>query len=328
MIINMLPFFIRLWRNPLTRVFLSASILIVIFYILPVSELWGAVKQVPFWLWLLSVIALIAGHSVGVMKWSLLINTGNNRLSLLSAYRCYFAGLFANIFLPSMTGGDIVRAGLAIRLKGEKGPVILGSVLDRVLDTGALVLIILCGTLLSSNTLFAGTYKTLFGVLLIIVFFMLCCVFILIAPLWQGMPKFLVGIAEKFRLVLKEFVKKPLRILVALCASLIIQMWFILLSYFLALNMGISLSFKIWVVIWPVTKLSAMLPISLGGLGIREAALAGLLRPFGISAASAVGLGLLWESLFFAAGGFGGLFYLYAGKNVSISKLTEENPAS
>lgn len=326
--INMLPFFIQLWRKPLTRVFLSASVLFVLLTILPISDLWNAVKQVPLWFWCLAVIAVIAGHSVGVMKWSLLINTGNNRLPLLSTLRCYFAGLFANIFLPSMTGGDIVRAGLAIRLNKEKEQVILGSILDRVLDVSALVLITFSGTLLFSNTLYAGTYKMLLGVLLVICFFILCCVFILVAPLYQSMPKLLVSIAERFHFTLKEFVKNPLRLLVALCASVIIQMWFVLLSYFLAWKIGISLSFTAWLIIWPLSKLSAMLPISLGGLGVREAALAGLLGPFGVGVASSVGLGLLWESLFFAVGGLGGLFYLFAKKNIPISKLADENTIS
>jgi uncharacterized protein (TIRG00374 family) len=316
----------KLWERPITRVFLSALVLFIIFTILPINDLWSTVKQVPFWLWLLSVIALIAGHSVGVMKWRLLINTANNKLPVLSAFRCYFAGLFTNIFLPSITGGDIVRAGLAIRLNKEKERVILGSIMDRVLDASALVLITLSGTLLSSSTLFADTYKVLLGVLLAIFLFVLCCVIILVVPSRQSAPKFLANIARRLHFTITQFIKNPLCVLIAFCGSIIIQMWFVLLSYLLAWKIGISLSFKIWLIVWPMAKLSAMLPISLGGLGVREAALAGLLRPFGVGAASAVGLGLLWESLFFATGGLGGLFYLYAGKNISISKLAGEDP--
>jgi uncharacterized membrane protein YbhN (UPF0104 family) len=183
------------------------------------------------------------------------------------------------------------------------------------------VLITFCGTLLFSNALYAGTYKTLLWILLIIFFLMLCCVFILVASSWRSMPKFLAPIARRFRLTIKELAKNPWRVLLALCASIIIQMWFVLLSFVLAWKIGISLSFTGWLIIWPLSKLSAMLPISLGGLGVREAALAGLLRPFGVGVVGAVGLGLLWESLFFAVGGVGGVFYFISMNSRSQSNV-------
>jgi uncharacterized protein (TIRG00374 family) len=116
----MFSFFITIWKKPLFRIFISLSVLIILFSILHPSKLWHTIKQVPIELWIFAVISTLTVHFVGVIKWSLLINTTNNKLSLFPAYRCYFAGLFANLFLPSLNGGDIVRAGLAIKLTKEK----------------------------------------------------------------------------------------------------------------------------------------------------------------------------------------------------------------
>ncbi len=312
----------QLWRKPLMRVFLSAFVLFILFVMLPIPDLLATIKRIPFWFWVLAVLSLMAGHVVGVMKWSILINTSNNRLPLLSTFRCYFAGLFANMFLPSMTGGDIVRAGLAIRLNKNKEAVILGSLFDRILDASTLVLIAFSGSLLFSKTLFAGTYRTLFGTLLLILLFVLCCVILIVAPLRWGRPKFFVNSTRRYHLSLKEFTKHPLLVLLALCASIVIQMWFVLLSFVLAWKIGISLSFKVWLMVWPMAKLSAMLPISIGGLGVREAALAALLSQFGVGITRSVGLGLLWESLFFAVGGLGGLFYILTKKEYSHTRIS------
>ena len=44
-----------------------------------------------------------------------------------------------------------------------------------------------------------------------------------------------------------------------------------------------------WIFAWPLAKIIAVLPVSLNGLGLREATLAGFLAPFGASAAGGRG---------------------------------------
>ena len=53
---------------------------------------------------------------------------------------------------------------------------------------------------------------------------------------------------------------------------------------------------------WPLAKLLALVPLTLGGLGIREAGLVALLAPFGAPATLAVATGLAWESIIIAGG--------------------------
>ena len=106
-----------------------------------------------------------------------------------------------------------------------------------------------------------------------------------------------------------KLIKKPLPILVAWFISLLIQGGFVLLNAILGAACNIHLPLHVWFIAWPLAKLSAMLPISMGGLGVREAALALILARYGISFSSSVGLGLLWESVLVAGAGIGGVFY-------------------
>ena len=62
----------------------------------------------------------------------------------------------------------------------------------------------------------------------------------------------------------------------------------------------------VWAVAWPLAKIAAFLPVSLGGIGVREAALTGLLATFGVDPALAVAQGLLWRSGLMALGLLGG----------------------
>ena len=123
-------------------------------------------------------------------------------------------------------------------------------------------------------------------------------------------------------------IKDPKRTLGALAISLSIQSGFILLNAILGTACKIDLPLHIWFLAWPLAKLSAMLPISLGGLGVRETALAFLLLSFGIPFSKSVGLGLLWESVLVAGGVVGGLSYFLAKKSSSTSKLAVEERAS
>ena len=55
-----------------------------------------------------------------------------------------------------------------------------------------------------------------------------------------------------------------------------------------------------------LAKVVALLPISLGGIGLREVALATFLAPFGVPAALAVAQSLVWESILVVVGSAAG----------------------
>jgi uncharacterized membrane protein YbhN (UPF0104 family) len=55
-----------------------------------------------------------------------------------------------------------------------------------------------------------------------------------------------------------------------------------------------------------MAKLSALVPVTQGGLGVREAALAGLLAPFGVEPVLAVAAGLAFQAVVITGGLAGG----------------------
>jgi uncharacterized membrane protein YbhN (UPF0104 family) len=95
---------------------------------------------------------------------------------------------------------------------------------------------------------------------------------------------------------------RPGRLLLCLLFAIALQSLFLLLNALLGRAAGINTSLGAWFLAWPLAKLVATLPISLAGLGVREAALVAFLGPFGASAADAMAAGLLWQSVLFAGG--------------------------
>ncbi len=61
----------------------------------------------------LSVYLLL--HLLGTVKWQIMVNAAAGGLAWGHSVRCYYAGLFANTFLVSLVGGDVVLRGWQCR---------------------------------------------------------------------------------------------------------------------------------------------------------------------------------------------------------------------
>jgi glycosyltransferase 2 family protein len=86
-----------------------------------------------------------------------------------------------------------------------------------------------------------------------------------------------------------------------------IQATFLLLTARLAVSCGLVLPLRDWLFAWPLAKLAAVLPLTQGGIGIREAALVGLLSPFGAAPHLVLAAGLVWEAIVITGGLVSGL---------------------
>jgi hypothetical protein len=86
-----------------------------------------------------------------------------------------------------------------------------------------------------------------------------------------------------------------------------VQAAFILANVELARAAGVDVPIALWFFAWPLSKIVATAPISLGGIGVREASLAGILAPFGAEPGAVVATGLIWQSVLLAGGVLGGL---------------------
>ncbi len=284
-------------------------------------------RLIPPLLWLLVVAGYFATHLIASTKWRLVVNLGGAGLSFAQAARCYFAGLFSTLFLPTLVGGDVVRAGLAFRLGRSKAGVLLGGVLDRTIDLVALTCLAGVGALLIPRALGPHTRR---------IFFLLataCAVVLLLVALaFLALParRFSYRMRRRLvrlRLAVRSTARRPQYVFVAFLLSLIVQTSFILLTVRVAVAGHLLLPFRAWLFAWPLAKISALLPVSQAGIGVREAALAGLLVPFGVHAAVVVGVGLVWETVIIAGGLVAGLVSFWLGR-MAAARTPAPKPSS
>jgi glycosyltransferase 2 family protein len=304
----------RRFAGVVLRVVGTILVLGLLFYFLPVRKVGAALRLVPWQLWLLVTAGYLACHVVASLKWRLMVNGAGSGLSVLQAAHCYFAGLFSVLVLPSIVGGDIVRAGLAMRMGRSKAAILFGSFLDRILDFLALALLTVAGAFLIPGSLSAES-RHLFFILAAAALGLgiVAGLVILFLPARRfsfRMRRRLVRLREAQR----AMAERPVFIVAALFLALLVQGSFILLATILANAAGLHLAFQAWLFAWPMAKISALVPLTQGGIGVREAALVGLLLPFGAPAALTVAVGFAWEGVIIAGGLIGGLGAYLIGK--------------
>ncbi len=289
-------------------------VLAVLFYFLPLRQVGAALRLLPVYLWILVLAGYLASHFVASLKWRLMVNLAGSGLSVPQAVRCYFAGLFSVLFLPSIVGGDVVRAALALRMGRSKAAVLFGSLLDRILDFLALALLTIVGALLVPGSLSPTSRRVFFLVgagAAILVAAALLTVFLLPARRFSfRIRRQLVRLREAQRAMSAQ----SHFVFAAYLLAIGVQGAFILLTMVLANAAGLHLPLQVWLFAWPMAKISALVPLTQGGIGVREATLAGLLLPFGAPAAMTVAVGLAWEGITIAGALLGGLASYFIGR--------------
>lgn len=306
----------KLRPGPGGKLLISLLILGLLFTFLPWEQVRESIGHVSAGLWLGVLAGFAAGHLIGVAKWRMMINTSRRRAPFptIDAIRCYAAGLFANLYLPSIVGGDVLRALLAGRVIGRTESAIFAGLADRGIDVLALGLLVGAGGLLTGREIGGWSPPLLVGLALAgLVVAALVIRSVLRRPLRAWPARFRGRIARSL-VAMRRLARRPGTALAVLALSLLIQSGFVLLNAWIGYALGVDVGLGVWFLIWPLAKIAGMLPISLNGLGVRDATLAALLVPLGVPAARGVVTSLVWQSVVLAGGLLGGLVWWLLGR--------------
>jgi uncharacterized protein (TIRG00374 family) len=305
---------VKPWRHPLVRLAGSIIVLALLFIVLPAEELLAAMRRLPKVAWLLAIGSYLALHLIGVTKWRLLVNAAGAGLPFVDAVRAYYSGLFGNTFLPSIVGGDVIRAGVAFSAVRSRTALLLGSLVDRVQDVIGLGLVAAIGALLSPRALSPQSRSV----------FIALGVLLLIAGLgalvmWAVIPSRLLPFRIRRTLVgvrraVRATASRPSRLVLGLLSGMLLQSLLVVLNWRLGIAIGIDIPLYVWFFVWPLAKIAGLLPVTQGGIGVREAAQAVLFAPFGVSAVMAVATGLIFEVVIISGGLLGGAIAWVLGR--------------
>jgi uncharacterized protein (TIRG00374 family) len=307
----------RGWLVILARWSAAFLVLGLLLHFLPIAPLRAALARVPLTRFLAVLIGYLLAHAIGIAKWRMVVNAAGAQLDLPTSAQCYTGGLFGTLFLPSIIGGDMVRLAVGLRRSPRPAAVLTGNVADRFLDVTAQAGLVLLGLFLLPGSLppqlqipSRGMWFMLSG----IVFAVLALAFFLQRPLLGGRSVHFRRRLARLRHALRSVSRRPQILILGWLLGTLIQSTFLILTALLAVSCGLVLPLRVWLFAWPLAKLAAVLPLTQGGIGVREAALVALLAPFGAAAPLVLAAGLVWEGIIIAGGLIAGAVAFLLGR--------------
>jgi len=288
----------------------ALAVFAILFYFFPVASLRAALASVPPIRFAIILMAYLCAHGVGIMKWRMIVNTAGSRLDFLTSAQCYLGGLFGTLFLPSIIGGDVVRLAVGLPRSPNPAAVLAGNIVDRSLDVASQATLVLLGLILLPGSLpeqFSALARKILLIAGTVVLVVVVLLFLGRKTLFAGRSRRFLHRLARLRHALRSVHKRPQILALGWLLGVFIQGTFILLNALLAISCGLFLPLRVWLFAWPLAKIAALLPITQGGMGIREAVLVALLLPFGASSPLVLASGLVWEGIIISGGLLAGL---------------------
>lgn len=283
--------------------------------------------SVPWWTILAAVVSYWFLQLICAWKWQLLLNAALREstsatapLSLISCAQFYLTGMFWNLWMPSSIGGDAARAYLAGKKCGRLSLAASAVFMDRLTGLVALLAIGIVAALVerfngisSADTALeqSAQFFWITGILLIVLVAVLVIGRHFSSRLAASENALISRIASKFDSLHRslDFYRQSATrgvLLIALVLSLLFQVGLTGLNIGLAFAVHLPLPLLTYWWLVPALALASLLPVGIGGLGVREAAAVALVGTFvvaeGGQIANIIAWSLLWQATLWLSG--------------------------
>lgn len=228
------------------KVLISALLLYFIFTKIPFKTALAEIEKALSWSLLLALLLFVVSKIIAALRLNHFFHQINVPLSEGSNLKLYLQGMFYNLFLPGGIGGDAYK-GYIVQKKYDAGikRVVASLLIDRI--SGMVVLLIL-GLLLLIYLPFLNNLWLKLSIIVAVVL---------------GILLFRAIVAKYFDYLLPVFWKTLLYSFGVQLAQLLC-VWFILKAF------GISADHLAYLLVFLISSIVAVIPITIGGIGSRE----------------------------------------------------------
>jgi uncharacterized membrane protein YbhN (UPF0104 family) len=254
---------------------------------------------------LLGLIVLWIGLGVAAVRWQRILSALGSPLRMRQTIKIFGAGLFLNLFLPTSIGGDVYR--LARVQSGGFGTrrATLSLAVERGIGLLALLCIVAPAVIIHPETRDLMVLGAAMGGGIIAVLAGL--------RLWGGaiadaLTNRFPALAPMLGVDVRRAVLR--QVPATFLLSLMLHFTTVTTNYFFAKGLGVNLGYWDALALIPLVVLAGQIPISPGGLGVREAGFVYFLGRVGIPQEPALAVGLTWLAALYLTGALGGILFL------------------
>jgi uncharacterized protein (TIRG00374 family) len=291
------------------------------------ADLRGALRGAALWPLLAALALLGATHAIGAWRWLYLLRVQNIHLSYFLGLRLTIIGHFFCSVVPGGAGGDLLKMGYVLKYSGGREiEAVLSIIVDRILGLAGLILIGNAASVYMlvyhHELIFAQPILAITIAIIAAAAFALLALYALLllrAPLlrwrpcaalanWaaQRLPAAILDIIGKLVSGLELYRQRPDALLHALGLSVIVH--FILAAALYCIGRACSeaqMGFIHYLLSTQIGNVAALIPLTPGGIGMRDAVTAALFLAFNPQSSNIIGsipvinslLTLIWAAV-------------------------------
>lgn len=277
---------------------LSAVLLTALFASTDFNELARAFARTHGGWLLAAAIGHLASQIISAARWCMLARPLGFREPFARFVGYYFNGMFLNLFVPSTIAGDMSRALLLAGSSRRRSLALTTVIADRGIGFIALVAIGAVAILLVTRYPLPAP-----------LYWLGLAAPVTSAALWWLGPVLVVRLLPREhrwrRLVerdLRPFRRDHHLLALSFALATLFHLVQIVATMFVANALGLAIPWSFFLIFVPIVNVAGMLPISLSGVGVREAGYWYFLGLVGVGREPAIALGLLSSAIVVAGG--------------------------
>ncbi|GAB4494931.1 MAG: hypothetical protein OHK0052_01170 [Anaerolineales bacterium] len=258
------------------------------------QEIWDALRAIPPAILLAALLLQFVSRFAISLRWHVLLRCAALPITLSQSLRITFAGLFANNFLPSTIGGDVIRLAGALRLGLDEARSTASLIVDRLVGMAGMALFVPWGI---------GVWVTASPAAQMAFPRVAAAAFP--RKIWDWLWGFAVRVWQAVLL----WLRRPAGLMQSLGWTLLHMVCLFTSLWLMLRGLNDPLPWLQVAGLWSITYFITLLPVSINGLGVQEVSISFLYANLGgVSLHNSLLLALLIRTLFMLASLPGALF--------------------
>ena len=300
---------------PLIKLVVSVALIVVLYRRIEIDGLKTVLKELNPVMLAPIFLLLFFNTFISSVKWHILLWADDIRIPLRPLVASYMVGSFFNVFLPSNIGGDAYRIFDVARRSSKPVNTFASVFVDRLSGFCALAVMGFVFPLAGYRLL--PEAKVILPVL--IVFALIVCA---AAALYQQRllrsllrllridraPR-LHKFTDQFLDSVTAYKRKPNVIAKIMAVSFLFQFTVIVCVFALSRALGLEIPFAFFCIFVPLISLMEAVPVSIYGLGLRDAGYVLFFSQLGRPAEQALSMSLLYVAINLVYASFGGIVF-------------------
>jgi uncharacterized membrane protein YbhN (UPF0104 family) len=253
-----------------------------------------------------SAVALyLGGQVLSAYRWQLLAGILKVHAGFSEFVAYTYIGMFTNLFVPGLLGGDAARSIYLGRPRNRMGEAVASVVADRVVGLLALFWLAAAAAIFLNYAHLPSSVITptiLVGALSLAGY--------LASPLVARMIHLMPRPIRRAGNIIAPYLHHPTTLLAPIALSIALQITLAVAQYLVAAGLGLGTPLSLFILCVPIANVFASLPLTLNGLGLRESAYLVLFGMAGMGKDDAIALGLLWFAVMMVSGVTGSIAFV------------------